>query len=88
MTRRSLTLLAFALLACASAQAAPKKKNPSYQEILLLVDDATGRVDSFVVLNADGSTNQFVLTGVVRNGGLTDKEFVFVKPKGFTEIEG
>lgn len=28
MTRRSLPLLAFALLACASAQAAPKKKHP------------------------------------------------------------
>lgn len=66
----------------------PKKKNPNYQEILLLVDDATGRVDSFVVLNADGSTNQFALTDVVRNGGLTDKQFEFVKPKGFTEIEG
>jgi hypothetical protein len=40
------------------------------------------------VLNADGSTNHFVLTDVVRNGGLTDKQFDFVKPKGFTEIEG
>lgn len=67
---------------------APKAKNPHYQEILLLVDDATGRVDSFVVLNADGSTNQFVLTGVVRNAGLTDKQFQFVKPKGFTQITG
>ena len=66
----------------------PKKKNPHYQEILLLVDDATGRVDSFVVLNADGSTNQFTLTDVARNAGLTDKQFEFVKPKGFTEIEG
>jgi outer membrane lipoprotein carrier protein len=66
----------------------PKKKNPHYQELLLVVDDATGRVDSFVVLNTDGSTNSFVLTGVVRNGGLADAKFEFVKPKGFTEIEG
>ncbi|MBC8072243.1 MAG: outer membrane lipoprotein carrier protein LolA [Deltaproteobacteria bacterium] len=67
---------------------APKKTNPHYQYLLLVVDDATGRVDAFVVLNADGSTNQFELTGVVRNGGLADAKFEFVKPKGFTEIEG
>jgi outer membrane lipoprotein carrier protein len=66
----------------------PKVKNPHYRELLLVVDDATGRVDAFVVLNADDSTNHFVLAGAKRNLGLADSEFKFVKPKGFTEIEG
>ncbi len=66
----------------------PKVKNPHYRELLLVVDDATGRVDAFVVLNADDSTNHFVLAGAKRNAGLADSEFQFVKPKGFTEIEG
>jgi outer membrane lipoprotein carrier protein len=66
----------------------PKVKNPHYRELLLVVDDATGRVDAFVVLNADDSTNHFVLAGAKRNSGLADSEFHFVKPKGFTEIEG
>lgn len=66
----------------------PKVKNPHYRELLLVVDDATGRVDAFVVLNADDSTNHFVLAGAKRNEGLADADFKFVKPKGFTEIEG
>ncbi len=64
----------------------PVKKNPHYKELLLVVDDATGRVDAFAVLNADGSTNHYVLTGISRNSGLTDGQFEFVKPKGFSEI--
>lgn len=71
-----------------AVQMRPLVKNPHYQELLLVVDDATGRVDAFVVLNGDGSTNHFVLDGMKRNGGLADELFKFVKPKGFTEIEG
>lgn len=68
-------------------QMEPLKKNPHYQQLVLVVDDASGRVDAFVVLNGDGSTNHFVLTSVKRNGGLGDDAFIFVKPKGFTEID-
>jgi len=64
----------------------PKQKNPHYLELLLVVDDATGRVDAFVVLNGDDSTNHFVLSGSKRNAGLKDSDFTFTKPKGFTEI--
>jgi outer membrane lipoprotein carrier protein len=71
-----------------AVQMRPLKKNPHYKELLLVVDDATGRVDAFVVLNGDESTNHFVLSSTSRNAGLGDDAFVFVKPKGFTEIEG
>ncbi|MFO0637180.1 MAG: outer membrane lipoprotein carrier protein LolA [Nannocystaceae bacterium] len=66
----------------------PKQKNPHYKELLLVVDDATGRVDAFVVLNGDGSTNHFVLSDVKTNTGIGDGEFTFVKPKGFTVTDG
>ncbi|MCA9652694.1 MAG: outer membrane lipoprotein carrier protein LolA [Myxococcales bacterium] len=66
----------------------PKKKNPHYRTLLLVVDDATGRVDAFVVRNTDKSVNHFVLSSVERNTGLADSEFTFTKPKGYAEVEG
>lgn len=66
----------------------PKKKNPHYKSLLLVVDDATGRVDAFVVRNADKSVNHFVLTGIGRNTGLADSAFTFTKPKGYAEVDG
>lgn len=66
----------------------PKKKNPHYQSLLLVVDDATGRVDAFVVRNADKSINHFELSGVGRNGGLSDADMTFTKPKGYAEVDG
>lgn len=65
----------------------PKKKNPHYSQLLLVVDPS-GRVDAFVVLNNDRSTNQFELSAYARNSGLTDADFKFKKPKGFVQIEG
>jgi outer membrane lipoprotein carrier protein len=67
---------------------APKQKNPHYQSLLLVVDDATGRVDAFVVRNADKSVNHFELSGITRNDGLADAEFTFIKPKGYAEVDG
>jgi outer membrane lipoprotein carrier protein len=66
----------------------PKKKNPHYKSLLLVVDDATGRVDAFVVRNADKSVNHFELSGLGRNGGLVDAAFTFKKPKGYAEVDG
>ncbi len=67
---------------------APKLKNPHYKEIVLVVDDATGQVQAFALWNQDGSTNLFALSKIVRNGGLTAKDVKFVKPAGYTMIEG
>jgi outer membrane lipoprotein carrier protein len=66
----------------------PKKKNSHYTQLLLIVDESSGRVDAFVVLNADKSTNRFVLADYTRNAGLTDADFKFKKPAGFVEIKG
>jgi len=64
----------------------PKQSSADYKELILVVDDATGRVDAFVVLNQDKSTNHFVLTDFVRNPGLPDERFKFVKPAGYKQI--
>lgn len=64
----------------------PKKKNPHYKKLTLVVDEATGRVTTFVVLNNDNSTNQFDLSSHARNVGLPNSDFKFVKPKGFVLI--
>ena len=65
----------------------PKKKNPHYKELLLVVDDATGRVDAFAVLNQDDSVNLFELSGIARNGSLTAKDLTFKKPSGYKVIK-
>jgi outer membrane lipoprotein carrier protein len=66
----------------------PKRKNPHYQSLLLVVDDASGRVDAFVVRNADKSVNHFELSSITRNDGIADAEFTFAKPKGYAEVDG
>jgi outer membrane lipoprotein carrier protein len=63
----------------------PKEQNPHYKTLLLVVDDLTGRVDSFVVRAQDNSTNHFVLTDVNTNLNLAAKDFKYVVPKGYVE---
>jgi outer membrane lipoprotein carrier protein len=65
----------------------PKEQNPHYKTLLLVVDDATGRVDAFVVRSQDNSTNHFVLTDVTTNKGLDPKDFKYKVPKGYVEAK-
>ena len=65
----------------------PKEQNPHYKTLLLVVDDATGRVDAFVVRSQDNSTNHFVLTDVTINKGLDAKDFKYKIPKGYVETK-
>ena len=65
----------------------PKKKNPHYKGLALVVHATTGRVDAFVVYNQDGSTNHFTLKGVKTNRGLADKSFNYRVPKGYVETK-
>ncbi len=65
----------------------PKEQNPHYKTLLLVVDDASGRVDAFVVRSQDNSTNHFVLTDVVTNKNLDVKDFKYKIPKGYVETK-
>ena len=63
----------------------PKKKNPHYKGLALVVHNITGRVDEFVVYNQNGSTNHFQLNGIKTNNGLANSTFKFKLPKGYVE---
>jgi len=64
----------------------PKRANQHYKEILLVVANESGRVDAFVVLNQDKSTNHFELSSLMRNQGLAPDDFKFKMPAGYKEI--
>jgi outer membrane lipoprotein carrier protein len=63
----------------------PKAKNKHYKGMVLMVHATTGRVDSFVVYNTDGSSNYFQLKGIKTNVGVSDKLFDFKLPAGYVE---
>ncbi len=63
----------------------PKEKNPHYKTLLLVVEDASGRVDSFVVRNQDNSINHFELSKIAKNPGLKAEAFKYKVPKGYVE---
>jgi len=65
----------------------PKKPNPHYKRLLLVVEPATGRVDAFVVRNADDSINHFVLSDMKPNTGLSAARFRFRPPRGYDVVE-
>lgn len=65
----------------------PKEQNPHYKTLLLVVDDTSGRVDSFVVRAQDNSTNHFVLTGVQTNKNFKPEDFKYKVPKGYVETK-
>lgn len=63
----------------------PKEKNPHYKTLLLVVDDASGRVDAFVVRNQDNSINHFELSKIAKNPGFKAEAFKYKVPKGYVE---
>jgi len=63
----------------------PKKRNPHYKGLALVVHATTGRVDAFVVYNTDGSSNYFKLAAVRTNKGIADGVFEFDVPRGYVE---
>ncbi len=65
----------------------PKRSNPHYKRLLLVVEPASGRVDAFVVRNGDDSVNHFVLSELRTNSGLPDARFRFSPPKGYDVID-
>ena len=63
----------------------PKAQNKHYKGLVLMVHATTGRVDSFVVYNTDGSSNYFQLRSIKTNVGMSDKLFDFKLPSGYVE---
>lgn len=63
----------------------PKADSKHYKGLVLMVHATTGRVDSFVVYNTDGSSNYFQLKNIKTNLGMSDKLFDFKLPAGYVE---
>lgn len=63
----------------------PKSASKHYKGLVLSVHATTGRVDSFVVYNTDGSSNFFQLRSIKTNVGINDKLFDFKLPSGYVE---
>ncbi|MEZ4381799.1 MAG: outer membrane lipoprotein carrier protein LolA [Nannocystaceae bacterium] len=65
----------------------PKVKDPHYKTLLLVVDDATGRVNAFIVRNRDNSINHFELSKTKLNLGLKKAAFRYKVPAGYVETK-
>lgn len=60
----------------------PKKPQPDYDWLVLLVDSGTLALRGLVSSDAQGGTSSFSFTTLKENVGLADKEFAFQMPRG------
>jgi outer membrane lipoprotein carrier protein len=60
----------------------PKKAQPEYEWLVLVVDPATLALRGLVSSDAQGGTSAFSFTNLKENVRLSDKEFVFKMPRG------
>lgn len=58
----------------------PKKPDPRFQRILLVVDPKTAQVLKSTVIDPDGSTNEITFQGLKTNVKLTDEQFKLTPP--------
>jgi outer membrane lipoprotein carrier protein len=64
----------------------PKKGEPEYDSLTLVVDD-TLRIRMLVTTDAQGGRSTFTFNNLKENRGLTDKEFAFKIPRGVDVIQ-
>jgi chaperone LolA len=69
-----------------SLELLPKKSGAAMKKLLLRSDEA-GRIDKLVIVDRSGNTSEVEFTDIRENGGIDDKRFVFVTPKGTEIIE-
>ena len=60
----------------------PKKPQPDYDWLVLLVDPGTLALRGLVTTDAQGGTSSFTFTNLKENVGIADKEFAFKIPRG------
>jgi chaperone LolA len=69
-----------------SLELLPKKPGAAMKRLLLRSDEA-GRIDKLVIVDRSGNTSEVEFTDIRENGGIDDKRFVFLVPKGTEIIE-
>lgn len=64
----------------------PRKAQPDYDWLVLLVDPGTLTLRGMVTADAQGGTSEFSFSNLKENVGLADKEFTFRMPRGVDVI--
>jgi outer membrane lipoprotein carrier protein len=64
----------------------PKKPQPDYDWLVLLVDPSSLSLRGLITADAQGGTSTFTFTNLKENVGLDDREFVFKMPRGVDVI--
>jgi outer membrane lipoprotein carrier protein len=64
----------------------PRKAQPDYDWLVLLVDPASLSLRGMVTADSQGGTSVFSFTNLKENVGLADKEFTFRMPRGVDVI--
>ena len=64
----------------------PKRPEPEYDSLVLVVDRGTWRLRKLVTADAQGGRSTFTFTNVRENVGVSEKEFRFTIPKGVDVI--
>lgn len=60
----------------------PKKRQPDYDWLVLVVDPASMGIRGLVTVDAQGGTSSLSFTNLKENVGLADKDFAFKIPRG------
>ena len=60
----------------------PKRREPEYEWLALVVDRGTWRLRKLVTADAQGGRSTFTFTNVRENAGVSEREFRFNIPKG------
>ena len=60
----------------------PKKRQPDYDWLVLVVDPASLAIRGLVTTDAQGGKSTFTFSNLKENVGIADKEFAFKMPRG------
>lgn len=64
----------------------PKRREPEYESLTLVVDPKTLMLQMLITVDAQGGRSAFTFSNLKENVGLTDNEFVFKMPRNVEVI--
>jgi outer membrane lipoprotein carrier protein len=64
----------------------PRKSEPEYEYLVLALDPAKLQIRGLTTRDHQGGESTFTFTNMKENRGLSDKDFVFQRPRGVTVV--
>jgi len=64
----------------------PRKSEPEYEYLVLALDPAKLQIRGLMTRDHQGGESTFTFTNMKENRGLSDKDFVFQRPRGVTVV--